>query len=302
MTLMSAHLTRLGLVFAMLLVCAPHGHLLADYIEFKNGAGRQYGLVVSESESQIEMLIFTRSSEPPNKRAFPLSTIKQYVKTIDAARLRTLKENDLVDYRDYGEELASQLNDPVARRFAIRLFAICLAKGDGLIQESAASNLPALANSPKQKRMFESLAFVYGTRIELVLEKPSKKLNRKEKSALLELIRLLRKDQFRQSAQQLNDEMVRPAIALVDRVSQEEIDRAIMAKRVDPELRVKLLQLEYELTSESGQPSDFDSLSQPEIFDIVPAEPMQLPILEAVFDFDLEATHFDNGEWIRPKS
>ena len=278
------------------------GHvLLADYVDFKDGSTRQFGLTVAESPELIELLIFEGStSAKPIRRSFDRKAIEKHVKTIDVERLKAFTPSNLIEYRNYGEELASVTGDPVARKLAIRLFAICIANGDSKLQKSASLNLPQLAMTPNEKWKYNGLAFIYGgKRIEF--ESNEKQFGESMKRELLRLVQSMRREQFQKANTLISKSTTKDALESANRMTAQEIQAAIDARKIQPDLRVSLLRLESDLIAgKFSQPQDLNKLNQPELFKLVPKKPLPLPTIENTFAFDLQATRFQNGQWVRP--
>lgn len=275
--------------------------LHADYVDFKNGSKRQFGLTVSESPKLIEMLIFNDSeSAKPIRKSYDRKIIQKHVRTIDQERLASLNEKNLVEYRDYGEELASVAEDPVARTMAIRLFAICLAGGDAKLQKSAGLNLPALASTLEEKWKFNGLAFIYGGK-QIEFERNEARLDESMKRELLRLVQSVRRQQYKNANILISKPATKKAVEATGRITVQEVESAIDSRQVQPGLRIKLLRLESELIAGTfNQTDNLNKMSRSESFEFVPENPKPLPTIQNAFEFDLHAIRFQAGRWVKP--
>lgn len=147
-------------------VAMVHG----DMLIWQNGnsAKRLYGLVERDEPGVVHFRMHPDLGG--ELRVIPRDEILTLVFHADASRLMELKPGSLADYRDYGEELASQADDLQARDLAIRLFLI-VAYGAGerplqpnarQLRASALRNLLPLARDDAERRAFEQLAVLYG--------------------------------------------------------------------------------------------------------------------------------------------
>jgi len=87
--------------------------------------------------------------------------IDELIITVSPERLEVLDPARSAAYLEYAEELAEKRRDPEARDAAIRLYAICAARGDDRLRHSALLGLIALARSPEEERRFRAAAYLF---------------------------------------------------------------------------------------------------------------------------------------------
>jgi hypothetical protein len=87
--------------------------------------------------------------------------IDELIITVSPERLETLDPAKPAAYFEYAEELAEKRRDPEARDAAIRLYAICAARGDDRVRHSALLGLIALARSPDEERRFRAATYLF---------------------------------------------------------------------------------------------------------------------------------------------
>ena len=183
----------------------------------------------------------------------------------------------------------------------MRLFAICIAHGDSRLRESAATNLPALAATEKQKQQFRVMAFLYGNgqKVEMEVRQPA--VSAEVQADLLKFVRSLRQEQFSQAAELLSNRSLKQTIESNGWFQIKDVESAIADRSIDPNLRVKLLKLERQLVLKSaGSPSSAKSKTIFETFD-QPVQSATVPLsIREVVTFDLEATQYRDGKWVRP--
>lgn len=271
-----------------------------DYLDFHDGSVRQYGFTVVESRQFIELEQIEPSSGKPVRQQFSRDRIKSHVKTVDPRRLEALVPGKWVEYRDYAEELASLKIDPVARQTAIRLFAICIANADPTIKKSAAANLPALASASDEQRRFEAIAFLYGNQREI---NPVAKqaITGETKKVILELVQLLRREEFDDAADLISRHETKQAISVTKWLPIDDLNSAISARRIPVGLRVQLIRLESQLIgSGSAEAFSGNATSFADSFNRIP-DPGIIPLsVTDGFPFDLMASKYRNGKWVRP--
>ena len=159
------------LIIRVWIVCLAWPACLAqgDMLILRDGdsTNRLYGLVEREDTEVVHFRLHPDMGG--ELKVIPRAEIITLVFNIDVSRLMELDPGDLAAYRDYGEELANQAEDPQARDLAIRLFLIVayganekpFKPGALPLRSSAIRNLKVLARDDAERRAFDQLASLY---------------------------------------------------------------------------------------------------------------------------------------------
>ena len=161
---------RITLQMLIFFFALPFPLAQGDMLIWQNGNSpkRLYGVVERDDPGEVHFRMHPDLGG--ELRVIPRNEILALVFHADESRLMELKPENLADYRDYAEELASRGDDLQARDLAIRLFLI-VAYGAGerpfqpgarQLRASALRNLQPLARDDTERRAFEQLATLYG--------------------------------------------------------------------------------------------------------------------------------------------
>ena len=271
----------------------------ADYVDFRDGSPRKFGIIIAVNGDEIIFQSVSDLGGGAVRNSISRNKIRHHQRTVDLKRLESLDPERMSEYRNMAEELASLKNDPAARAIAKRLFLICVAKGNFDIRASAATNLPDLASTSQELKLFQSLAYFYGNRKRMV---PSESRNQAEPQITtqrtLQLIQALRKEQYQKAGLLLEEVQQSNGSQPFDLTP---LKSAIQNEKIKPELLHQLLTIETQLLSEPDTRRK-QTPSQTRIieYEKIPQKTVHLPGPDLDFGFDIEATKFENGSWKRP--
>ena len=262
---------------------------------------KHYGLAIGPTADSIQFLELNPDTNEFETRDFDRQIVKSITVTIDQDKLNNLDFDNLYSIREYAEELASIENDASCNRLAKRIFLLLIYRCGPLnehqsLVESSCRNLAKLANSNKELILFEKIGVVYaGLKFSTQLENNAAPAAYPD-DELLELLRMLRNEQLEAAHKRLNK--LRDANQVPSEI--EEIAVPILATRnVDDAALHRIVTMEIHLLVPQSQSAT--KLDPRQFLNRESSKPVGLIKLEDIVEFDLQATQFENGRWIRPQ-
>jgi hypothetical protein len=296
--------TKICLIAALAIGCWPAA--AAAVVVLTKGSDKPVmGYLVRQDERTLvvrEVLPGGKSREVP----FAKSDIDELIVTVSHERLAELDPARPQLYREYAEELAEKQRDPEARDTAIRLYAICAARGNQKLRRGALLGLIALARTPEEERLFRAAAYLNDPQHDSAVLAPpaAAQLAVHVSEELLSVLRLARQGKASAARAALDRPGVRaqaaeaaPVIAL------EDLEKACSGGPLSDELLLKLLRAELALEAgggsmSAGSPSLTASWSQARRDRGLSPQP--LVSLDKLTEFDPAACVFRDGKWVRP--
>ncbi len=307
-------LTMLLMTMLLMIVATCSSTLSADVIWIKGESNPIFGLIEEvKTDSIVMRVVKTNTSEIEfgTGQTFLKSNIDQWIANVDPTRLEKLSPENIVEYRNYAEELASQKLDPVASNLARRLYLI--AATDESLQTSSLAGLHSLASSQDEKTRIEMLQFMLRPTKSLGKlgeANPKKPRRSDEELALtLELVQSIRRQKSDIAISLLRNPENRQAFAAWDQhCSIEELDQIASANQPSKSQLSKLLRIELDvIRMQNG-----DLVDEPENARVVDqlgwgdwavrtsSLPSVVPGLDNISEFDSRESIYRNGIWVRP--
>ena len=274
----------------------------ADVIWFRAGKTAVPGQVVSESENEIVFRRF-RDGKFLSAQTISRDDIKVLVVNIDPVRLGKLSPENPAGYRDYAEELATQLKDPVALDLARRLYLLAAANSEGDLRTEALRGLASLSRTDQERyqlEMFRHLTDPGSGNFEIVPIEADSMPTEEEKAMMLGLVTAIRQERFSTALKLLKPRVNRQAIDKWKTIcTLEEIERIANVNRPNKAQLSKLLSIETTIRSEDSiaklkNQEWGDQAMQPS------SNAGRLPTIENVTRFDPSKSVFRNSRWIVP--
>jgi len=262
---------------------------------------------------QDERTIVVRQELPGGKTrdvSFAKSDLDELIITVSHQRLQELDPARPQLYREYAEELAEKQRDPEARDAAIRLYAICAARGDDKLRHGALLGLIALARSPEEERRFRATAYLSDPEHdEAVLVEPaaSDAVGSRWQASpeLLSVLRFARQGKGAAAKAVLDKPAVRAEAAQIASViSMDDLEKACTARQLTSEQLRQILQAELALeSSASGSPAE-KRIAEQASWSSARASgglaPLPTVELDKLTEFDPAACAFRDSKWVRP--
>jgi hypothetical protein len=260
---------------------------------------------------QDERTVVVREERPSGKTRdipFAKSDIDELIITVSPERLAELDPARPHLYREYAEELVEKQRDPEARDMAIRLYAICAARGGEKLRRGALLGLIALARTPEEERLFRAAAYLHDVHHDAaILAEPSATtpITAAASEELLSGLRLARQGKSSAAKAILDRPTVRAyAVESVSIIALDDLEKACAGGPLGNELLLKLLQAELALESAgdskmlAGPAGHETSWSQARRSRGLAPQP--LISLDKLTEFDPAACVFRDGKWVRP--
>ena len=275
----------------------------ADMLWLNENQDPIFGLLIESKEPSVTLLErYDSNGKRLKRQEFATRDVKLTVVTVDKQRLSELSIADLSKWRDYAEELIAQQADPVAAQLSRRLLMICIYHGskssnnDNIVR-SACLNLLKSSKSKEEYLRFRQIAKLYSD-IEPPLarnENVVTESNTTNHDLTLRLIQSVRRGQFNRALtlyQSINFQFNNS----ISKSLENEIATSIQEKKVTDILLQKLLEAEYGLRF-GGSLGSVNTQNFP--FDLENSGKLNLVTIQEVAAFDLEATQFHDGNWLR---
>lgn len=291
--------TRLLSLLAILFVLLSFPvHGVADVIWLNSDNQPIYG-IVDDAQSSDEQVAFAKTSNGSAFEAVRIdrSNIKAIVINVDKPKLASLAPDKPESWFDHAEWLATQKQDPVARKLAIRLLLITAKHSpEQSIRDSAVRNLIPLARTPEETRKFKRLSWLEtGTpdpvRIALADTAPIQ-LDPQQTQLALEIIQAIRRkspvDASRWSA--ISDTISIPGT--------ESIEAMANAKELSSQQLSQLVALEFRLRN-PGLPITRSNPTWLELQSETKTVDLEFPTIDNVTEIDPSKTLFRDGSWFR---
>jgi len=291
----------------------------ADVVWVKNQPTPLFGQIVSNTPEQVQIRMIA-NGQPGKIKSIERSKVEQIIINIDAKRLAGLSPDKPLDYRDYGEELASQKIDPAARELARRLFLISAKiaqdRSETEVCASALSGLISLTNAESERRQLKMLQFLVNPNAVEPESNPESgptdnSPSELENDLMLQLVRAIRREDSDLAIKLLSSQSNRQVFRKwIEICTPEEFDRIAKVNRPSKSQLEKLLQIEWQILTATRQSTNEksggiksgrvetwgDFASQPS------GNPGMVPSFENVTSMDPRKSIFRNGLWLQPES
>jgi hypothetical protein len=263
---------------------------------------------------QDERTVVVRQDLPGGKSRdvpFSKSDLDELIITVSPERLAELDPSRPRLYREYAEELAEKQRDPEARDAAIRLYAICAARGDDKLRRGSLLGLIALARTPEEERRFRAAAYLFDSEhdesvLTSIATGDAAGTSRWQASPdLLSVLRYARQGKGPTAKAILDKPAVRTEAAeIAALITVDDLEKACSARQLTSEQLRKIVRAE--LTLESSAPTAAADKRAAERTTWSSARSAgrlsALPTveLEKLTEFDPAACLFRDGKWLRP--
>jgi hypothetical protein len=288
-----------------MLLGSTHAH--ADIFRLRDPLEQRVGEVIRRDTRSITVRYYD-TKQTTAEFTFEAARVVGERASFSAARLTSLAPSNPLAYLEYAEELAPQWRDPIARRLAIRLYALAAQLDQAKLAPRAVRGLIDLARSPSEEHQWHRALFLVDPRLsEATLLSLGPSPSAPQRLALeqaLAAVRLARQglgDQARTSA-------ANPAVAAILRnyellLTRNEFDLATKTVRLSDRQLQQLLTCE--LLLEQRLDPQFAPASDTPLGDLLAAganAPVRWPNPARLTEFDPRETLYREGKWMPQES
>jgi hypothetical protein len=270
------------------------------------------GYLVSQDASKV--VIRLPVGDAQREAEIPRSEIDELIITVVPERLAELDPSEPPLYREYAEELAEKRRDPEARDAAIRLYLMAATLGNEKLRKSSLLGLIALARSPEEERRFRAAAYLHDPEHDaslLVNPRAAATVGPANSPTALEVLEAVR---LARQAKPLAAKVIaeRPSVKaelagpLASLLTHEELLAACTSRPLTDEQLGRLLKAEAALDpklagiSELAETSAGDGGNWSQAAEEAGLAAVRALDLEALTEFDPQASLFRDGKWVRP--